>query len=368
MLRPHRTILWLLIALFAALPLYAATAQTDDESAIYALVEAMARAVEQQDREAYLSYVELSDPIFASEHTYWVDDWANGEPLDRFQMLASHVEVDGDTATADLQVKWAVLPDTSYRRAGYPVRFVRDAEGGWLFAGEAWETVETGQFIVHAFPGMEEAVDTLVEALPGIYEHATSSLDHTPKTRVEIKLYDTRDNLGATIALSLPPISGWNEPGESLKMLVEEGNAPSSAVLAHELTHYLTFDMANTSYGHYPWWLAEGISEYIASEYWDQARLDDRMTIVRTLFAQGEQAEWDLISDYETTPVELWRYVYPQGYVFARYVTETYGADDRNAWLWQMAGDADLDAASQAVFGVSFEALDQDFRAWLAES
>lgn len=51
--------------------------------------------------------------------------------------------------------------------------------------------------------------------------------------------------------------------------------------------------------------------------------------------------------------------------MFVVYVTEAFGPDERNAWLKDMAGEMDLDAASRAALGTPFETVDRGFRAWL---
>ncbi len=347
-----------------------AAAQQDtqtDEAAITALVDAMTDAIRAQNCETYLNYVDLAGPVFRSEHTYWIDDWAEGAPLDRFALDVTGIAVSGDTATGTLTVIWARQPDVSYRRAEFPARFMRDSGGEWRFAGGAWQTLETEHFQVHIFPGMEPVAKDLIAMLPAIYDHATGSLGYVPDDVMHIKLYDHPDDLGALIALSLPQIRGWNEPGESLKLLVLPGETPSAAVMAHELTHFLTFEMAGTTHGQYPWWVMEGISEYVAAEYWDDAYAAERIEAVQYWAAAGRLAPWDEISDFETTPVDLWRYVYPQGYAFVRYVSAVFGEDARNAWLWAMAGERDIYAASESALEMPFEDLSAGFLGWLAE-
>jgi hypothetical protein len=366
----RRVVAFLILILFAVTLTAAPTAaQSDptptDQDAIITLVAEMEDAVIHQDRDAYLSHVDTTDPVFFSEHRYWVYDWATGDPLDRFSMKVSGIRASGDAATATLTVTWAELPDTSYRRAEFPVHFVRSSAGDWRYAGELWVMFTTEHFRVYAFPIQQQTAERMVARLPDLYDQVTSSLGYTPEPDIEIKLYNSQDVLGATTALRLPPIQGWNEPGESLKLFVMPGEMPAPSVLAHELTHYAMFDMAGTTHGHYPWWLAEGVAEEVSSVYWDAGRGDAQLERVRQWAEEDTLADWDAMNDYETTPLELWRYVYPQGYAFARYVTETYGASTRNAWLHDMAGTMLIEEATQDTFGITFAELDQGFRAWL---
>ena len=344
-----------------------AFAQTDseaDEQAIAAVVEGMAQAVATQDSAGYLALVDLSDPVFASEQRYWAGDMVDAGPLDQFSLRVSAIVVEGDIATAQLDILWAVLPNTSYREAVLPVRFVRTADG-WRYVGEVWTTLETEHFRVYALPGLESVAQQVIDVLPGLYDYVTDHLDYSTLSVMQIKLYDSQDALGAAVGLSLPPILGWNEPGESLKLVVENGEPPTNATLAHEMTHFLTFDMAGTTHGGYPWWVEEGISEVMASHYWPLGRAERQIDTVVGARNRGLLPAWSDITDFETTPVALWRYVYPAGYAFMRCLTETYGETARNDWLRALADGPDLDAASQRAFGVDFAALDSTFQVWL---
>jgi hypothetical protein len=344
-------------------------AQSDDAAEITALLDRMEDAVRAQDKDTYLSYADLSDPVFALEHTRWADDWAGRAPVKRFDLMVDHLVIEGSEATADLKMFWSLRDDPTNRRAVLPVLFRRDDHGVWRYAGEQWTSTETEHFIVRAAPGLEEMAGTVTAMLPDVYDWVTTSLDYTPTGDVEIKLYDSREALAAVTLLSLPPITGWNEPGESLKLAAGAASMTEEYlrfVLAHEFTHKLTFDMAGNSHGCYPWWLEEGIADYVAFSAGSGDQGIYYMDLVRGWQAAGELAPWDTISDFENTPLELWDYVYAQGYVFVRYVTEVYGADQRNQWLRVMA-DLPLDESTQEVFEISFDELNQDFLDWLAE-
>jgi hypothetical protein len=348
----------------ASLPL---AAQIDETAQIAVLLDQMEAAVLTQDQDTYLSYVDLSDPVFALEHTRWTDDWAGPAPVDVFELDAENIQLVDDEAITDLTMTWSLVDDSTTISATYPARFRRGEDEVWRYAGELWVTLETEYFQVHARPGLEEAAERLSEALPDIYQHATQSLGYEPETIMQIKLYDSPEALVANVLLSLPPILGWNEPGESLKMLASPDEIPASYVLAHELTHFLTFEMAGSTHGNFTWWVEEGIAEYVASHYGPASRYEGHIARVLNWHAEAALAPWDAMADFETTPYELWQYVYPQGYVFVIYVTETFGEEARNDWLWAMAGEMTLPEATEAVLGFTFDELDQGFDAWLDE-
>jgi hypothetical protein len=182
---------------------------------------------------------------------------------------------------------------------------------------------------------------------------------------MEIKLYDSETALIANTLLNLPHARGWNEPGESLKLVADPNDPLLDTGVAHEFTHFIEFEWAGTAHSRFPWWLSEGLAVYVGSHFELQERVDERLSGVRERALDDNLLEWSSISDFETTPVELWRPLYAQGYAFVRYVTETYGADQRNQWLRAMATEMDIEQATQAVLKTSFDGLDSRFRAWL---
>lgn len=343
------------------------TAQASTEAQLDALLDNMAADVLAGDQVAYLAQVDLSDPLFALEHTRWSDEWAADDFLASFALQLENVRVENTDAIGDLTMTWRIKDQPRAQAATFSAQFTRDDSGEWRYAGEYWPIViETDHFILRAVPETENAANALLPALPDIYAHVTASLDHEPSTHNEIKLYGSADALAATTLLSLPRIHGWNEPGESLKMF-PEGDSLDVSIVAHEFTHFLVFDMAGTQRSRMPWWLDEGLAQYVASTFWTAAYAEDYLAITQGLAARDALAAWDSMRVFEETPVELWQYVYPQGYAFARFITETYGEAPRNAWLRAMSTEMEIEAATEAVFGVSFDDLDAAFRAWLAE-
>jgi hypothetical protein len=182
---------------------------------------------------------------------------------------------------------------------------------------------------------------------------------------MEIKLYNSETALIANTLLHLPHARGWNEPGESLKLVADSNDSFLNTGVAHEFTHFIEFEWAGTARSRWPWWLSEGLAVYIGSHFEPRERIDERLGFVRESALDNNLLDWDSISVFETTPVELWRPLYAQGYAFVRYVTETYGVDQRNEWLRAMAIEMDIEQSTQAVLKTSFDQLDTQFRVWV---
>jgi hypothetical protein len=336
------------------------------EAEIEFLVESMAAHVRVADKAGYLALVDLADPAFALEHSRLADEWAGLHTAPDYALSVEDVDVEGEAATGRLTATW-----TNYlgepRSATWAGTFTRGS-GGWRYAGEEWITTEVPHFTVKHAPGLEAQLSNVTEDLDAIYAHVIDTLDYVPAGTLQIKLYPDGPSLAANTLLSLPDVNGWNEPGEALKLRNNPEDPYLTPTIAHEMTHFTNFDRAGTKRTKMPWWLDEGIAVFVARKFdLIKDETDRAIEAVAAWQADGTLVDWDRMAVYETTPQELWRNVYPQGYVMVRFVSTRFGRDMRNAWLAKMATEMDIDGATQAVLGLSFDDLDKAFREWLTQ-
>lgn len=336
-----------------------------DAAAIEAVVQELAAAVVARDRDAYLGRVDLSDPVFALEHTRWVADWAELHPARSYALAVDGLIVDGAAATGRLTATWTIDGVDGPRTATWAARFTGGPDA-WRYAGEVWDATDAEHFRLLIAPGVAGADTAIQPALPEVYDLVTGTLDYAPAGSMQIKVYADQDALVANTLLSLPPIRGWNEPGEALKLYFEAGDASVTSVVAHEFTHFVLFDRAGTKRTRMPWWLDEGTASFVVrSLEQPSGSRDARLEQVAAWAVANELAPWADMGVFEETPVDLWRFVYPQGYAMVAYVSDAYGGAKRNAWLAAMASDMTIDEATPAVLGVSFDELDAGFRTWV---
>jgi hypothetical protein len=336
-------------------------AQDEISSQIQTTVFQMKQAIQARDEKAYSELVDWSDPVFALEHRRWIQDWAeNGASVS--ELSASNVISSGaDTSHATLLLQWK--NPSGLQSAEWPVIFRKPNER-WLYAGERWSDLRTPQALVRVAPGLELQGQQIAAALPDVLEHVQTSFGRRFKQPIQIKLYASSQTVTSSVSLNAPLFGGWNEPGEALKVVARRDGIPLST-LAHEATHQMVSELDENET--VPWWLHEGLADYVASKYWDDSSAERVLEGVKSWARADQLVDWNRMRVYKTTPLELWKYVYAQGYAMTRYLTETYGAAKRNTWLERITISNDISKASLEVFDVNFTALDQRFKLWLKQ-
>lgn len=338
----------------------------------------MEQAVRDGDADTYLSYVWQGDPIFLRDHVLWVQDWQE-HPLSVFNIdIFTIRSVLENVATARMAIDWRQkdqLGDGSSGGATVSVIFYRQ-DGNWLFGGEAWKIIDVEGFRLYYFD--DETVQNVAQAsvvesyLPSIYTVLTREFAFVPQETAQFKLYDNPVTLQNWTRLSRYDIRRWNEPGESIRIALGVNDLPPfEEDIAHEYTRFLLYGMAGGSHGGFPWWLEEGIIHYGATLF---ETLSQRNRILRRIAARSlapvESEErlfdWDALLTRPSLLDADMEIAVDQAYTLVQYVTDTYGVEERNAWIQSVASGAAVEIACQEHFKISLDELDRRWRDWLA--
>ncbi len=351
----RRAIIWIcfLLAFTASVQ-----GQSDVSSQIQNTVAQMRRAIEMRDEKAYSRLVDWSDPVFALEHKRFVDDWVKKGARVLELGISQVVSNGSNVAVGQLRLSWE--NPTGRQHTDWAASF-RRINNRWLYAGEHWIDVRLPQALVRIAPGFERTADAMAQVLPEVLEHVQTTFARRFKNPVQIKLYASAEAVTASVSLNAPIFGGWNEPGEALKLVARNGGLAKDT-LAHEATHNIIFegDPENVT----PWWVHEGMADFVASKY-NPNSVKRQLERVREWSRTNQLIDWAELSDYSTTPLEYWKFVYAQGLAMIVYIHEAYGPEKRNAWLERIAAVKDISRTSFDIFGVDFAALDQAFKLWL---
>jgi hypothetical protein len=342
------------------------------EAGVRRTIAAMQSAAARADSGGYMALVDTTDPVFAEEQRKWARDLRT-RPVDSIELRADGTprpEADGFW-TVPVTIAWTLPGSEEPRGITYDARFrpVGLPDGAWLYAGRVWDERHEGGVRILLHPGDPngtEMADYLAERAGPILASVEAELEETLDAEPTIKIYPDMASLQASIALSYTdPLGGWNEPGESIKLLGRPGFAGPrmEPTVAHELGHAVSFE-----YGSHiitaPWWVLEGIAE-IAGDPFRARPLDNAAP---HLARRGELIDFTRLADFRGEAMNHGRQVYTQGRSMLAYISQRWDRTTRNDWIRAMARGETLDEATRSVLGLSFEELDRDWRTWLLET
>ncbi len=373
---------------------------------VLSVIRDMEAAIREGSAEKYLACVDLSEPVFATEQRNWAKDLAKKPPTTfEIVLVDSSAEENKETAdsqeaanhdakpaevptpananewTQTIEMKWTQPED---KEGGNPTfnrnikinalfrKSAGDAHSSWKYAGEAWKRVETDHVIVYFDEGLEEVADAAAATFEKIRPRVLEgfALDNAPKdAKQAIKLYTRMAHLQQSIYLSYPhPLGGWNEPGESIKILANKktGEATLKGLLSHEYGHVCTFSLGDKA-NNMPWWVLEGVAELSTTPFDSKAIMRAKQAVQR--WAKNDNLKaWNDLADFNIVPANLHGHVYTQGLHMVWYVSDKFGRESRIKWLTSMATGKTIDEATREVLKMSFEELDREWRASVTQT
>lgn len=336
---------------------------------VHEVVRTMQTAIERDDAGGFMAMIDPSDPVLMTEHRAWFADLAVS-PVDELTIGIDPdepltLEPDG-SVVAPLAITWRVPGEDKDRRYDLPARFapIASPSGQWLFTGRDWDIalLDTPGVRIYCDEQHADIAQLALRRVPEIRDRIAQDMGIDPGTgdlhEVVVKIYPRMSELQASIYPSYTNgISGWNEPGESIKILGrdEMGLDRLDPLLAHEVGHAVSFEYG-PEINFAPWWTLEGVAEVAAGLFRDSWESRNRR-IVR-LAQRDDLRDWDLLADFKGEAVNHARHVYLQGWSMVDYIDRTFGKDARNAWFIRLGHGDTLDEASRAALGIGFDQLD----------
>lgn len=370
-----RSLVLMLIGLLA-LPAVASVPLPSDameSRRVRSVVGAMQSAIERDDPGAYMAQINPSDPVLITEHRAWFAD------LDVSPVNELHIELDetepvmlneDGSVIAQLRITWQVPSEEETRRYDMPARFepIGTPGGQWHFAGRAWDIAMLDSPGVRIYCDEAHAAIAQLarERVPVLRDAIALDMGIDPSGgdlhEVVVKIYPKMRELQASIYPSYTAgISGWNEPGESIKILGRDEMEQDrlDPLLAHELGHAVSFEYGPVI-NNAPWWSLEGVAEVAAGLFRDS--WDRKHRRIAKLAQSDNLRRWEQLADFKGEAVQHGMHVYLQGWSMVDFIDRTYGKDARNAWFTRLGHGDTLEKASQSALGISFDQLDAEWR------
>ncbi len=341
---------------------------------VHQVIDAMEAAILKADVGAYMALIDPTDSFFVTEQRAWITDLQK-HPVDDVEIIIAwsesiSLESDG-SAIAPIEISWHVPGEELDRHFAYQARFipVGSSDGQWAFAGRAWEIVdiETPGVRVYADALHEDlaylASDRVVHLRDQIAQNMGMDMEmgEAEHREVVVKIYPDMASLQASIYLSYTDsLSGWNEPGESIKILGRDDYIRQTLdpLLAHEIGHAVSFEFG-PKISLAPWWTLEGIAEVAAGLFRDVWSAKHERIV--QMAKNDNLRDWALLADFRGEANNHMRHVYLQGWSMIDYIGRTFTTEKRNQWFAALGAGASLDEASLSVLGMRFKALDRQW-------
>lgn len=333
-------------------------------------LHAMESAATTGDTQAWLATIARGDNEFLKEQTYFAKD-LHKKPAAECTITMGDLTLRDDTLEGPITFTWSMGEHKKPRTIKFDARFVQaddDRPGNastWLYAGETWQRRVASGAVVMFDEGLESAADEALKSFALVRDRVETGFNLNdaalPHKTQKIKLYSSMRHLQQSICLSYTDgLGGWNEPGESIKLLVGPGSKSGGlrSVIAHEYGHVATFELGPKS-NDMAWWILEGVADLSAEVYGHNSKF------IENAARKGTLAPWSELANFETCKPQYQTYVYHQGHHMLGYISDRWGKDKRIEWMRVMSNGATLDEGTRRVLGRSFEQLDREWRATL---
>ncbi|GGO17674.1 hypothetical protein [Deinococcus humi] len=353
----------LVVSLLTLASIQTAAAQTTPE----ALAGALQTAARAGDGAAYHMLLSLEGTFAVEGGNFAADLGRTPQPTVTYQF--SEVRADGPQSRASLALSWERQPG-QLSRVSLPVVLNRQGDV-WRYGGEAFVTLPARGFTLDILdvPGLPTRATSVAPLLPQAAAHVADVLGLQVPAAATVKVYPDMPTLSASVALSLQPVGGWNEPGEAIKLVLPGGNSPATEllrVLSHEFTHLSVSAAAGQGRDkRLPWWLHEGLADFVARAYWTPGATQSRRERVAG-YARSGWVPLSELADFSTVPENRWTYVYAQGLGLVEFLAATKGQEAPMQLALAFADTGDADGAARALGFSSFADLETKTRAWLA--
>jgi hypothetical protein len=221
-----------------------------------------------------------------------------------------------------------------------------------------WSTVSDEGVTVYYYSGGEEAAAEMLGVALETVEEMEALLQTDVPFEVQVWVYENSEDMN-------PALERLSEARErevttagvrvASNAVLVLGNA-SFDVMRHELTHVVTKQAGEGSFGGLPFWLDEGTAVYAQDEKgWFEDAINSAMN-------RGEVFPIQQITTLAGDPDNVALY-YGQGWSIVDYLVATYGEEKYAELFAEMKTGARIDSALEAVYGFDQDGLEDEWRA-----
>ncbi|WP_108671739.1 hypothetical protein [Peribacillus acanthi] len=296
------------------------------EDSLKVYFEPMIKAVEENDINRFLEFQNENNPLFYKEQVRWMEEAINRKKVGwKISVEVGEIKLKSNNL-GSLEMKVSLQYQDYKVFDNFVTYSIIQSNEKWKINDLFFKEMSEGPLHVYYLDGMDEnQVSQILKEASDVIQLYKEQFGWNPQD-VHVKLYDRMEHISATIPTSI--LNGWNETGESLKILIDTTNSDSSVLqlLAHELSHKMLSDFSNDNVSLF---LQEGLAKVLENSI--QRESDGKLSINPGYSLETENHY--LLNIKEFIPINEINYLdykdvhelYGYGFLVTKYLVETYG-------------------------------------------
>lgn len=217
---------------------------TDESESVKSQFAPMLEAIDNNDEEGFLEFQNNANSLFYKEQKRWMEE-AIFKKQQGYTFSVNIGEVNlmsSEKGDMELIVHMKYQDKETQNKVIYSIVKLNNK---WVIDDVPFKTISEGNITVLYVSDLDEQALTVLREASDIVHLYNNEFGWDPKD-ITIKLYDSREQISATIPWI--GLTGWNETGESLKLMIEPSESTTYStltILAHELAHKMLSDFSN---------------------------------------------------------------------------------------------------------------------------
>jgi hypothetical protein len=230
----------------------------------------------------------------------------------------------------------------------------------WIDGIHDWNTISTGDLILHWYEGDETFAKMLLDAAIASQTRLEADIGTQLDEEIQIYIYANTDDMREAILFEPGWTGAMAYPSSGIVIIgVNERNlAWGLDTIAHELAHVIVGNAVSHCYSVLPRWLDEGLAVYAEGE------LDQRdQDILETAIRNDELFSIRSLNDSFTEHADRAYLSYAESYSIVSYLIDTYGRESMIELLEAFQSGYRYDSALLRVYGFDADGLEVEWRA-----
>lgn len=215
----------------------------------------LSESVEQNDMATFMTFQNEENVLFYKEQQRWFEEVVyKKEKGYEYNIELSNVLLNSKN-NGQIDFVVSISPPSSTEGLVHNVSYeIIKYQDKWKLNDIPFEELSDGIFTIYYLDGLESVAYDVLKDAKDIVELYSSTFGWQPES-INVKLYDSMEEMNATIPWIRA--GGWNEKGESYKLIANTTEEAKFALLTHELTHTFLSDLTNDNASLY---LQEGLA------------------------------------------------------------------------------------------------------------